>query len=61
MRSQSYSNDTEIALSAHIIQTMLSFDISPTDLGVISLCKTNRRLMEHLGSTFFFFFFFLVL
>jgi hypothetical protein len=41
MRSQSYSNDTEIALSAHIIQTMLSFDISPTDLGVISLCKTG--------------------
>lgn len=38
MRSNSYWNDTEISIAAHILQTMISFDISSKDLGVISLC-----------------------
>ncbi|KAK4513461.1 W2 domain-containing protein [Mucor velutinosus] len=50
LRSNSYWNDTEIAIASHILQTMISFDISSKDLGVISLYKEQAdKLSQHLG------------
>ena len=56
MKSNSFWNDTEIVISAQIIQTMLSLNVSPLQLGVISLCKLCFHFLLMHQLTFFFIF-----
>ncbi|KAI9484200.1 MAG: P-loop containing nucleoside triphosphate hydrolase protein [Benjaminiella poitrasii] len=52
LRTNSYWNDKEIELTANIIQCMLSHNISPVELGVISLYKEQAdKISEYLNES----------
>ncbi|KAG0791661.1 hypothetical protein G6F21_004923 [Rhizopus arrhizus] len=51
LRTNSFWNDTEVDVSAHIIQSMVDLRVPPNDLGVISLYKEQAdKLSERLDA-----------
>ena len=55
IRTNSYWNEAEVGITAHLIQSLLSLQVPPSDLGVISLYREQTdKLIEYLttsGST----------